>query len=164
MLAAINVGHSPDVRCPTDGGASHCPDPWEIRHMYVVEARVRPGHFNSLYDHEVLYIDSEAVFVMADDIYDRQGQLFVNYTSWMYYSDRSEPDARIAIYPFKREFQVGSSSANMQSGFATVCYHPSMHAPTHDSWFINMGATDRSWYTPDQMARAAEGGHALSGD
>ena len=73
MLAAINVGHSPDVRCPTDGGASHCPDPWEIRHMYVIEAKPRPGHFVSLYDHEVLYLDSEAVFVMADDIYDRSG-------------------------------------------------------------------------------------------
>jgi Protein of unknown function (DUF1329) len=164
MLAAINVGHSPDVRCPTDGGASHCPDPWQIRHMYVIEAKPRPGRFTSIYNHEILYLDSEAVFVMSNDIYDRQGQLFVNYTSWMYYADRSEPDARIAIYPFKREFQVGSSSINLQSGFSTVCYHPSMYAPSRDSWFINMGAIDRDWFTPEQMARAAEGGHAISGD
>ena len=37
MLAAINVAHVPDVRCPTDGGASHCPDNWQIRHDYIIE-------------------------------------------------------------------------------------------------------------------------------
>ncbi len=164
MLASVNIAHVPDVRCPTDGGASHCPDNWEMRHEFIVEGKPRPGRFNSLYNHEVLYVDSEAVFVMANDLYDRQGQLFVNYTSWMRYSDRSEPDAKIAIYPFKREFQSGSSSINVQSGFATVCYHPSAAAPSHNSWFINMGSVDRDWFTPEQMARAAEGGHAVSGD
>ncbi len=73
-----------------------------------------------------MYIDSEADFVMANDMYDRGGELFINYTSWMHYADRSEPDAKIAIYPFKREFQSGSSSINVQSGFSTVCYHPSL--------------------------------------
>jgi hypothetical protein len=164
MLNAINIEHVPDVRCPTDGGASHCPDNWQLRHEFIVEGKPRPGKFNSLYHHEILYLDSEAVFVMANDLYDRNGQLFVNYTSWMRYADRSEPDAKIAIYPFKREFQSGSSSINVQSGFATVCYHPSQDAPSHDSWFINMGSVDRDWFTPEQMARAAEGGHAVSGD
>ncbi len=165
MLAAINVATVPDVRCPTDGGASHCPDNWQIRHMFVIEGKPRPGKFNnSLYHHEVLFVDSEADFVMANDLYDRGGQLFTQYTSWMHYADRSEPGARIAIYPFKREFQVGSSSLNVQSGFATVCYHPSMDAPSRDSWFINMGAVDRDWFTPESMARAAEGGHGNSGD
>jgi hypothetical protein len=164
MLAAINVSRVPDVRCPTDGGASHCPDEWEMRHMFVVEGAPRPGKFNSLYAREILYIDSEADFVMADDMFDRSGQLFNNYTSWMHYADRAEPGAKIAIYPFKREFQVGSSTVNVQSGFSTVCYHPSPDAPSRDAWFINMGAVDRDWFTPEAMARAAEGGHALSGD
>jgi hypothetical protein len=164
MLGAIDVAQVPDVRCPTDGGASHCPDNWQMRHEFIVEGKPRPGRFNSLYNREVLYVDSEAVFVMANDLYDRGGQLFINYTSWMRYSDRSEPGAKIAIYPFKREFQVGSSSTNVQSGFSTVCYHPSLNAPSHDSWFINMGSVDRDWFTPEQMARAAEGGHAVGGD
>jgi hypothetical protein len=164
MLAAINVAHVPDIRCPTDGGASHCPDNWQLRHMYLIEGKPRPGRFNSLYHHEVLYVDSEADFVMANDMYDRGGELFNNYTSWMRYADRPEPDAKIAIYPFKREFQVGSSTVNVQSGFSTVCYHPSGDAPSRDSWFINMGSVDRDWFTPEAMARAAEGGHAVSGD
>jgi len=164
MLAAINIAKSPDVRCPTDGGASHCPDNWQIRHDFIIEGRPRSSRFNSIYDHEVMYIDSEADFVMANDMYDRGGELFINYTSWMHYADRSEPDAKIAIYPFKREFQSGSSSINVQSGFSTVCYHPSLVAPSRDSWFINMGSVDRAWFTPEQMARAAEGGHAVGGD
>jgi Protein of unknown function (DUF1329) len=164
MLAAINVSRVPDIRCPTDGGASHCPDEWEMRHMFLVEGSPRPGKFNSLYSHEILYIDSEADFVMSDDMFDRSGQLFNNYTSWMHYADRAEPGAKIAIYPFKREFQVGSSTVNVQSGFSTVCYHPSPDAPSRDAWFINMGAVDRDWFTPEAMARAAEGGHAISGD
>jgi hypothetical protein len=90
--------------------------------------------------------------------------LFNNYFSWNYYAGRSEPDARIAIYPFKRLFQVGSSTVNAQSGFSTVCYHPSVHAPSHDSWFINMGAVDRSWFTTQALTAAAQGGHAVSGD
>ncbi len=164
MLGAINIAKVPDVRCPTDGGASHCPDNWQMRHYFIIEGRPRPGRFVSIYSHEILYIDSEADFVMSNDMYDRGGELFNNYTSWMHYADRSEPDAKIAIYPFKREFQSGSSTVNVQSGFSSVCYHPSQNAPTHDSWFINMGSVDREWFTPEQMARAAEGGHAEAGD
>jgi hypothetical protein len=111
-----------------------------------------------------MYIDSEADFVMSDDLYDNAGELWKNETSWMHYADRAEPSARVAIYPFKREFQVGSSTVDVQSGLATVAYHPSPNAPTHESWFINMGAVDRTWFTTGQMAKAAMDGRAPSGD
>ena len=39
MLGAINIAKVPDVRCPTDGGASHCPDNWQMRHYYIIEGR-----------------------------------------------------------------------------------------------------------------------------
>jgi hypothetical protein len=165
LLAAINVHHGIDVRCPTDGGASHCPDAWQLRHQYVVESTERHERMSSpLFGHDILYIDSEADFPMFVDMYDRRGDLYKNYTSWMNYSDRAQEDARIAIYPFKREFQVGSSTVDVQDGLSSVCYHPSANAPSKDSWFINMGAIDRSWFVPEAMARAAEGGHAISGD
>src|SRR5260370_16798052 len=38
MLATIHAVHSPEQRCPTDGGASACPEAWEIPHMYAVHA------------------------------------------------------------------------------------------------------------------------------
>jgi hypothetical protein len=162
MLGAVNVSQVPDRRCPTDGGASHCPDEWALRHYYIVQATARFAQ--SLYSKEIIYVDSEADFPMAVDLYDRNGQLFLNYTSWMAYSDRPEPGARIAIYPFKREFQVGSSTVNLQTGFSSVCYHPSRDEEAHDSWFINMGAVQRDWFLPEQVAASAEGGRWVTGN
>jgi len=37
MLACISAAHVPEVTCPTDGGASACPERWELRRLYVVE-------------------------------------------------------------------------------------------------------------------------------
>ena len=165
MLAAVDIHHGVDPRCPTDGGASHCPDPWQLRRLYMIEAKARPGRYASpLYSREIIYIDSEADFPMFVDMYDNRDQLWFNYTTWMNYADRARSDSRIAIYPFKREFQVGSSTVDVQSGLSSVCYHPSMNAPSPEGWFINMGAVDRDWFTPEAMARAAEGGHGIAGD
>ncbi|HUY28984.1 MAG TPA: DUF1329 domain-containing protein [Candidatus Binataceae bacterium] len=165
MLAAIDVHHGVDVRCPTDGGASHCPDPWELRRQYVVEAVQRADRVTArLFSREIIYVDSEADFPMFVDMYDQNGALLKNYTSWMNYADRAQPGSRIAIYPFKRLFQVGSSTQNVQNGMSGVCYHPSANAPTQDSWFINMGAVNLNWFMPEKMAAAAEGGRWESGD
>jgi Protein of unknown function (DUF1329) len=165
MLAAVDIHHGVDPRCPTDGGASHCPDAWQLRRLYMIEAKARPGRYASqLYSREIIYIDSEADFPMFVDMYDNRDQLYFNYTTWMNYADRARSDSRIAIYPFKREFQVGSSTVDVQSGLSSVCYHPSMNAPSPEGWFINMGAVDREWFTPEAMARAAEGGHGIAGD
>ena len=92
---------------------------------------------------------------MYHDMYDLRGELFKNYTSWMAYRDRAVPDARVAIYPFKREFQVGSSSTNLQTGFSTVCYHPGRDVPERECWYINMGAIDKEFCTVQAMVKAA---------
>jgi len=162
MLGAVAVSEVPDRVCQTDGGASHCTDEWEMRRYLIIEAV--PKYAQALYSKEIVYIDSEADFPMVVDTYDRQGEIFKNYTSWMAYNDRPEKAARIAIYPFKREFQVGSSTVDLQTGFSTVCYHPSRDEQNHDSWFINMGAVDRNWFVPEQAAAATEGGRWVSGN
>ena len=38
MLGCAHAEHSPEQRCATDGGTSACPEAWEMRHMYVIEA------------------------------------------------------------------------------------------------------------------------------
>ena len=38
MLAVVHAKHSPEITCPYDGGASACPEAWEMRHMYIVQA------------------------------------------------------------------------------------------------------------------------------
>jgi hypothetical protein len=65
------------------------------------------------------------------------------------------PDAKVAIYPFKREFILGTVSTDVQSGLATWCYLPGIDTPERECWYINMGAVDRSFFTTDALVRAA---------
>jgi hypothetical protein len=38
--------HSPEVTCATDGDAAACPENWESRHRYIVEATPRRDFSN----------------------------------------------------------------------------------------------------------------------
>jgi len=105
----------------------------------------------------VLYVDGEMWFEPYVDKYDPEGQLWTNNIYWLTYRDRPVPDARIAIYPFKREFVVGASATDEQSGVTTMCYLPGQDTPERECWYINMGAVDRSFFTPIAMALAARG-------
>ncbi len=156
MLATIHAEHSPEARCPTDGGASACPEAWEMRHMYVVEATPDRSRIASALDSRtVIFMDSEMWFEPYIDTYDRSGHLFRSHIYWLATRDRPVPDAKVAIYPFKRSFVVGAVSTDVQSGLATMCYLPGMESPERECWYINMGAVDRSFFTTENMFRSA---------
>ena len=155
MLATVHAEHSPEVRCATDGGASVCPEAWEMRHMYIVEATPRPRIVHPIDSRTVLYEDSEIWFNPYIDTYDQGGRLFRTHIYWVAYRDRPVPDARVAIYPFKRLFVVAAVSTDVQSGQATVAYLPGMETPERECWYINMGAVDKSFFTTDALVRAA---------
>ena len=78
---------------------------------------------------------------------------------WLAYRDRPVPDARIAIYPFKREFVVGAASIDTQGGFSTMCYLPGQHTPERECWYINQGAVDKEFFTVRAMEAASQTGH-----
>ncbi len=156
MLASIAAGHVPEVTCPTDGGASACPERWELRRTYVVEGVARRDRVpQELFGRHVMYIDAEAQCIVYQDLYDRGGELWKNYISWMAYRDRSVPAARVAIYPFRRVFQVGASIDDLKDGFATMCYLPAQDTAEHECWYINMGAVDKSFFTVQALTAAA---------
>jgi hypothetical protein len=158
MLACAHAEHSPEVRCATDNGTSACPEAWEMRHMYVVEAQPRAGigkAGNVLDGRTLIYMDSEMWFEPYIDTYDRQGSLWTNHIYYLANRDRPVPDARVAIYPFKRSFVVGAVSTDMQSGLATMCYLPGIETPEKECWYINMGAVDRDFFTTNTMVRLA---------
>ncbi len=156
MLGVVHAVNSPEVRCPTDGGASACPENWEMRHVYIVEATPRPDRIaGALQSKTLIYMDSESWFEPYIDEYDHAGQLWYNHIWWMTYRDRPVPDARVAIYPFKREFEVGAVSTDVQSGFATMCYLPGLSTPERECWYINMGAVDKNFFTTIAMVKAA---------
>ncbi len=156
MLGALHIGRVPAPPCPTDGGASLCPAEWELRRVYIVEATPNRKRVpEELYSRHVLYIDAESYAVLGQDLYNRSGELFLNTTYWMTYRDRPVPDARVAIYPFKRLFIVDTSSLDVQSGFSTFCSMPMRNAPERECWYINMGAVDKSMCTVRAMVATA---------
>ncbi len=160
MLACVRAEHSPEVRCPTDGGGSSCPEVWEMRHMYIVEASPRrsANNANALDSRTLIYEDSEMWFQPYIDTYDRQGQLWRNHIYWSAFRDRPVPDAKVAIYPYKREFVVGAASTDVQSSMVTMCYLPGIETPERECWYINMGAVDKSFFTQEAMVKGAVSG------
>jgi Protein of unknown function (DUF1329) len=158
MLSVVHAEHSPEVRCQTDNGTSACPEAWEMRHLYMLEVTPRweIGQARSTLDSKtIIYSDSEVLYPTYVDTYDRRGQLYGNNIYYLANRDRPVPDARVAIYPFKREFVVGAVSTDLQSGEATMCYLPGLETPERECWYINMGAVDKDFFTTEAMAKAA---------
>ncbi|MEA2680550.1 MAG: hypothetical protein QOK03_2272, partial [Candidatus Binataceae bacterium] len=137
MLATIHAEHSPEARCATDGGTSACPEAWEMRHMYIVEALPDRSRVRALDSRTVIYMDAEMWFEPYIDTYDQSGHLFRSHIYWLATRDRPVPDAKVAIYPFKRSFVVGAVATDVQSGLATMCYLPGIETPERECWYIN---------------------------
>ena len=58
MLGCAHAKNSPERPWPTDGGATSCPDDWEMRHLYAVEVTPRPERITGLLESKtVVYID-----------------------------------------------------------------------------------------------------------
>jgi hypothetical protein len=158
MLAAMHVAVVPGNVCPYDGGGTVCPAEWEMRRVYVVETIPnRKKIKEELYSKHLVYIDSEADVVVYHDMYDRRGELMVNFCNWLTYRDRPVPDAKVAIYPFKRVFQVNGTSTNVQNGMSSFCDLPTPGAPERECWYINMGAVKPADFTTDAVVNAAMG-------
>ena len=122
--------------------------------MYVVQATPRAGKINAIDSKTVVYVDGEMWFEPYIDTYDHSNQLFRNHIYWLTTRDRPVPDAKVAIYPFKRSFVVGACSTDLQSGMASMCYLPGRDTPERECWYINMGAVDKSFFTTEALSKA----------
>ena len=157
MLGCVNAANSPEIRCAQDGGSSACPEAWEMRHLYILEAtprRERGGAMGAIDSKTIVYIDSELWFEPYIDTYDQRGQLFRAHIYYTTNRDRPVPDAKVAIYPFRRAFVVGAVSTDVQTGQATMCYLPGIETPERECWYINMGAIDKEFCTTQAMVKA----------
>jgi len=156
MLGSSEAEHSPEQPCETDGGSSACPEAWQMRHLYLIEATPRPEtRAGATHSKTIVYVDSEMWFEPYIDKYDRKGQLWQSQIYWLAYRDRPVPDARVAIYPFKRLFVIAAVSTDVQVGQATPCYLPGRETPERECWYINMGAVDRQFFTNEAIIKAA---------
>ncbi|MGD0116424.1 MAG: DUF1329 domain-containing protein [Candidatus Binatus sp.] len=155
MLGCAHARNAPAEPCKTDGGATSCGDDWEMRHLYVVEVTPRPERIAGvLQSKTIVYVDSEGWFNPYVDSYDQKGELWKAQIYLNTYRDRPVPDARVAVYPFKREFITAASSIDVQSGVSTTCYLPGADTPERECWYINMGAVDRSFFTTEALTKA----------
>jgi hypothetical protein len=100
-----------------------------------------------------LYIDSEGWFITASDQFDERGQVAKTLVTFNAYRDRPIANARVAIWPFKRIFQTAMVDEDLSDGFSTVVYSPG-HEAHDDGVYINMGAIDRAFFTPEKMVQA----------
>jgi len=153
MLASVHAVHSPEPQCPFDGGKTICPEDWEMRHLYVIEADAKPRRDVTI-PKRILYIDSEGWFITASDQYDRQGKLWKTIATFNTYRDRPVPDARVAIYPYKRMFQLGLVDEDLTTGYSSVVYMPGATAPDRECWYIDMGTVDNAFLAPQALERA----------
>ncbi len=88
--------------------------------LYIVEATPRRDMADAsgaLDKSTNVYIDTELCFEPYVDTYDQKGHLWRTHIYWLAFRDRPVPDARVAIYPFKREFVVGAASIDTQGNF-----------------------------------------------
>jgi len=154
LLACANAIHSPAQRCESDGGATSCPENWQMRRVYLVEVTPRPERIAALQSRTVVYVDGEMWFNPYVDSYDQRGDLWKTQIYYLTWRDRPVPQARVAIYPFKRQFVLAAVSIDVQSGLSTACYLPGHHPPERDCWYINMGAVHRDFFRVETMVSA----------
>jgi len=155
MLGCVHARNSPAHPCSTDGGATSCTDDWETRHLYLVEVTPRPERIQGILQSKtIVYVDGEAWSNPYVDSYDRKGELWKTQIYLGTYRDRPVPDAKIAVYPFKREFGTAATSLDVQTGMATTCYLPSPNTAERECWYINMGAVDKEFISTDALVKA----------
>jgi Protein of unknown function (DUF1329) len=158
MLAVVNAENSPAKACPSDGGRTICPENWEMRQLYVVEADAKQtsliGSTVSI-PKRIFYIDSEGWFITASDQYDKDGKLWKTLATFNAYRDRPIPDARVAIWPFKRMFQTALVDEDVTIGFSTVALSPGAETDEHEGWYINMGTATDNFFSRVTMSNAA---------
>jgi hypothetical protein len=158
MLVVAHAENVPAKPCSYDGKRTVCPEDWELRQVYIVEADAKPLSWHqkiggaTTIPKRVLYIDSEGWFITASDQYGNDGKLWKTIATFNTYRDRPVPEARVAIYPFKRVFQVALVDEDVTDGFSSVVYMPGREAQDHECWYINMGIVTQNFVMPQTMA------------
>ena len=78
MLASVDAANSPAIPCPDDGGRTICPENWQMRNLYVIEATEKPQSLlgdTTIVPRRLIYIDSESWIITASDLFNKNGEL-----------------------------------------------------------------------------------------
>src|SRR5260370_34527884 len=124
-----------------------------MRHLYVIKADAKPG-IEATIPRRIFYIDSEGWFITASDQYDRPGKLWKTIATFNTYRDRPVPGATVAVYPYKRIFQLGLVDEDLHTGFSSVLYMLGPTAPDRECWYIDVGAVENAFFQPEAVHSA----------
>ena len=144
MLACVEAANTPEQACPADGGRTVCPENWEMRTVYLVEAIPKHHAHGRDVARRVLYVDSESWVITAADQWDHLGAMWKTQALFHAYRDRSMPEAHEAVYPFKRIFTTAIVDEDLRTGFSSVSYLPGGEADEHEGWYIDAGSVSAS--------------------
>jgi hypothetical protein len=171
MPASVHAEHSPETPCPSDNDRTICPENWELRQLYVIEATLKPSlmprkiarNANTI-PKRILYIDSEAWIITASDQYDNDGALWKTLAIFNAYRDRGMPTAREAVYPFNRMIQTAIVDEDIRTGFSTVSYLPGKESEEREGWYIDPGAAPQSSSATSAIVESSSRNHASGSD
>jgi hypothetical protein len=158
MLAVVHAENLPARACEFDNYRTICPENWEMRQVYIVEATAKPlawhqeiGTDGLSIPKRILYIDSEGWFITASDQYSKTGALWKTLAIFTAYRDRSATGAKAAIYPFKRILQTAMVDEDILSGFSTISYTPGQETEEPEGWYINMATLPQGFLETHRM-------------
>jgi hypothetical protein len=150
MLACTHADNLPAKPCQFDNHRTVCPEAWEMRLLYVIEATAKPqsqtqklGSDGVLIPKRILYIDSEGWFVTASDQYDRRGDLWKTLATFNAYRDRTGSDAKLVVYPWRRMLQTAMVDEDIQNGCSSVMYTPGPESGGSEGWRVNTGTISK---------------------
>ena len=159
MLAVAHAAALPARACEFDNHRTVCPEDWEMRQLYIVEATAKPLDWHQRIGTDgldipkrILYIDSEGWFIAASDQYGKDGALWKTLALFTAYRDRSALDARVAIYPFPRIFETAMVDEDIQNGFSTIAYPLGHETGISEGWYINMATVKQDFLDPHEMS------------
>jgi Protein of unknown function (DUF1329) len=159
MLAVVHARWMPAKQCAADGGRTICPENWEMRKVYVIEADARkPSYIGDRppISKRILYIDSQGWFITASDQYDRAGGLWKAIVIFNTVRDRQYPDSKSAVYSFPRILQTALVDEDVTDGYSTILFTPNPERGHHDTWFVNQGIISQRWIIPQRFTEFRE--------
>jgi len=100
MLASVHAENIPAKPCQFDNSRTICPENWEMRQLYVIEATAKPASWTQKIGNDgltipkrIIYLDSEGWFITGSDQYDRDTTLWKTIATFSTYRGHPIPDA-----------------------------------------------------------------------
>ena len=152
MLASVHAKNTPAKPCQFDNNRSVCPEAWEMRQLYVIEATAKPLSWHQkIGSGGVLIPEARALHRFGRMVHHRVGSIRRGGKALEDDRDlqhlRRSPGARREGCDLSVQADVPDRAGRRRScrtGFSSVVYMPGHESDEHESWYINMGIVTKA--------------------